>query len=214
MYKDEQWNNSWTGRCTFHYHQAVDLTVFPSNTSQYQSQVPSLGLWLPEWATADRAKQGFDYAGFYENTSVNGTGSWKDLLVTYAFGTAPPKGANNLSTVNISLANFLIHNVARGSGTRFLETSFKSDVHVVDCMFENSTPGAPNQAKVDGGVYDDIAQNVAGVSTSFRPFVIKRLIQQTPRCTSDQSWSHQLPGFLSSSQPPSRCFAIISLTCR
>jgi hypothetical protein len=154
----------WSGNCSYYKYPAVDLIVFPSNSSNYQNEVPQLGPWLPVWATIDPQNQGTSYSGFYDNAAVNGSGVWKDMLVTYVFGSVA-KDATLPSIVNISFANFAAHNVARDPNTTFLQTAFRSDVHVVDCTFDNAMPGAEDQANVGGNDYANAAQNVNSVSS-------------------------------------------------
>lgn len=153
------------GNCTFQVYPAVDLTVLPSTSENYQDEVPGLASCLPEWATQDPSKQGVHYAGFYENVGItNSTGNWRDLLVTYSFGSTPSEGVRNSSTVNIAFVNFLAHNVGRSLTGQFVQTGLKSDVNVASCTFDNTTPGATDQAKADGGNYGNVAQNIGNVS--------------------------------------------------
>lgn len=164
VYEVSQWNNTWHGECGYAKHLAVDLVVYPSKNATYQTEVPLLGNYIPHWATLDPAKQGTDYTGFYTGAAANGTGKWADLIVTYAFGSAPDISINySAPTVNISLVNFLAHNVARDPNTTFLQTSLRSDIHVVDCMFGNAAPGIRYQAYAGGGHYLNAAGNVANV---------------------------------------------------
>ncbi|TDL15307.1 hypothetical protein BD410DRAFT_902659 [Rickenella mellea] len=131
----EQWNNTWTGNCTFSMHPAVDLVVYPTNSSNFQDEVPLLGSYLPQWATIDPTRQGTAYSGFYTGAGVvNDSGAWRDLLV-----------------INISFANFLAHNVGRYSTSSdgFVQSSLKSDVYVVECILTNSAPGIEDQAYAD-----------------------------------------------------------------
>jgi hypothetical protein len=166
VYRPKQWNNnSWTGECHYNKYPAADLTVYPTNSTTYQDEVPLLGGYLPQWATTDPKKQGNDYSGFYENANANSTSAWKDMLVTYVFGSVPTAGVSDASTVSIAIANFLAHDVARDPSSTFFQTAFKSDVHVADCTFNNAFPGAQYQAKLDGGGYANTASNVANVSS-------------------------------------------------
>lgn len=168
IYSPNQWNNSWRGTCSYVMHPAVDLVVYPTNSSNYQDEVPLLGTWIPQWATVDPTKQGVDYVGFYVDAAINGSGHWVDLLVTYAFGSAPNMDpglmhVNYATPVNFSLVNYLAHNIARDPYSTFLQTAFESDVHVVDCTFNHFGPGSPDEAKAFGGQYTNAAQNVGDV---------------------------------------------------
>ena len=166
VYAAEEWNNTWKGRCSYHLHRAVDLHIVPSNSSKYQDELPGLGALLPQWATVDPTRQGADYVGFYDNALTNGSGVWIDMVVTYAFGSEPNDGgAANASSVNISLANVLLHHVGRTSDGNVEDTLFRSDVHVVECTFDNSAPGAMDQSYAQCGRYLNAAGNVANVGT-------------------------------------------------
>ncbi|TDL19910.1 hypothetical protein BD410DRAFT_873221 [Rickenella mellea] len=162
----EEWNNTWMGNCTFHKYPAVDLVVYPTNTTKFQDEVPLLAAYLPEWATSDPSRQGNDYSGFYSGVGVaNNSGHWDDVLVTYAFGSVPSAtdGAY-ASPVNVSFANFLLHHVGRDPTVNgFEQTALKSDVHVVECVFTNSAPGTWDQARADGGQYVNTASNIANL---------------------------------------------------
>ena len=171
IYQTEQWNNTWKGSCSFIKHEAVDLVVYPTNSTQYQDEIPLLGNYIPQWATVDRTNQGTYYIGFYFGAAENGTGKWRDQVVTYVFGTAPNQNLGyTASSVNISLVNYLAHNIARDPYSTYLQTAFKSDVYVVDCKFENSVPSREDQANAGGGNYLNAAGNVASVRTFFRNF--------------------------------------------
>jgi hypothetical protein len=164
----DEWNNTWLGNCTYVVHPAVDLVVFPTSSSNFQDEVPLLGLYLPQWATVDPALQGTSHsAGFYTNVMLNGSGSWRDIIVNYVFGTVAPGFITNpYSRINISFANYLAHDVARDPNTTFLQTAFKSDVYVADCTFDNATPGAEDQAFGQDGDYTDAAAGISSVSVS------------------------------------------------
>ena len=164
VYAAEEWNNTWKGRCSYHLHRAVDLHVLPSNSSNYQDELPGLGALLPQWATVDPTRQGTDYVGFYDNALTNGSGVWIDMVVTYAFGSEPNDGTPvNASSVNISLANVLLHHVGRTADGNFEDTLFRSDVHLVECTFDNSAPGTMDQSYAQCGRYANAAGNVANV---------------------------------------------------
>ena len=67
---------------------AIELVVYPTDSSSYQDELPLLGNYLPqpEWATVDPTRQGATSAGFYNGADTNGTGHWRDVVVTYVFG--------------------------------------------------------------------------------------------------------------------------------
>lgn len=167
IYSPEQWNNSWRGKCSYIMHPAVDLIVYPTNSSKYQDEVPLLGNWLPQWATVDPTKQGTYYVGFFVDAAINGSGKWGDLIVTYAFGSVPSGGLmhfNYTTPIKFSLANYLAHDIARDPYSTFLQTAFKSDVHVVDCTFNHIGPGSADESNLHSGQYANVAQNVGDVS--------------------------------------------------
>ncbi|TDL15747.1 hypothetical protein BD410DRAFT_902415 [Rickenella mellea] len=145
----------------------------------FQDEVPLLGALLPQWATTDPTRQGTDYSGFYTGTRVtNSSGAWRDQLVSYAFGSAPLSNLKTLSTVNISFANFLAHNVGRDeSSDGFQQTAIKSDVHVVECVLSDSSPGIEDQAFAEGGQYPNSIGNVANL---YKRSVIDASINQRP----------------------------------
>jgi len=163
VFSQEEWNNTWLGDCAFHKYPAVDLVVLSTNVSNnYQDLVPALGTVLPSWATLDPEKQGA--AGIHSSgPTTNLTGVWRDSLWTYVFGSAPYAGNESLQTVNISFANFLIHDVGRGNGTMYMETAFKSDVYVVECTFNNTSLNL-DQPRADEGQYDTVATTLVNVS--------------------------------------------------
>jgi hypothetical protein len=110
-----------------------------------------------------------DKVGLYEsNTTVNDTGSWTNILVTSFFGLAPDNDFTfPAKTANISIVNYLAHGIGKApiqTGT-FLETAFRSDVHVVECGFVNTLEnGTEYQANAAGGSYTSAVQGVSGVS--------------------------------------------------
>lgn len=182
IYKASQWNNTWKGSCSFAKHEAVELVVYPTNSTAYQDEIPLLGNYIPSWATTDRSKQGVAYAGFYVGAAINGTGAWRDLVVTYVFGSAPVNevGFREQAT-NISIVNYLAHHIARDNrgDSTYLETRFRSDVHTAECRFVNAAGdgGITDQASPDGGSYASAAGNIAAVSsTSFYSFAINVFI--------------------------------------
>jgi hypothetical protein len=166
VFLEHEWNNTWHGECTYSKYPAVDLVVYPANSTNYQDEVPLLGNWLPRWATVDPTRQGTSYSGFFIGAAANGTGAWRDMVVTYAFGSAPDSNVDiNPSPINISFANYLAHDIARDPNSTYFQTAFKSDVHVVDCTFYNSIPdGIQDQAYPFNGQYTNAASNVASVS--------------------------------------------------
>jgi hypothetical protein len=168
IYEPSQWNNTWKGSCSFAKHEAVELVVYPTNSSEYQDEIPLLGDYIPSWATVDRSKQGAAHVGFYKDALVNGTGAWRDMVVTYVFGSAPANGLGfSEQNTNISIVNYLAHHIARdGKGnSNYLETRFRSDVHTAECRFVNAVDGGitHDQAGTDGGTYANAAGNVANV---------------------------------------------------
>ena len=162
----QEWNNTWQGHCSFYLYPAVDLRVYTSNSSnKFQDEIPLLSTVLPRWATADSTRQGTDHTGFYYDPNNNGTGAFRDSLITYVFGSVPNVG--NFTSMNISLANVLLHDVGQTSSGDFEETSFKSDVHVAECtMFNNTGPGFVGQFYRPTGHYGNAALNVAGASAN------------------------------------------------
>ena len=136
IFVGQEWNSTWQGRCSYNLYPAVNLHLYSTKSSSFQDEIPLLGTVLPQWATVDPTRQGTGYSGFYYDPDNNGTGAFRDNINTYFFGSVPEAG-----NFNISLANVLLHNVGRTSSGKFQETSFKSDVHVVECMFNNTVPG-------------------------------------------------------------------------
>ncbi|TDL13316.1 hypothetical protein BD410DRAFT_847076 [Rickenella mellea] len=165
LYVPEEWNNTWTGTCAFHTYQAVDLVVYPSNSSSFQDEVPTFGAYLPAWATLDPTRQATMYSGFRHIVrETNDSGAWRDNLVSYIFGSSPVDNVDPASTINISFANFLAHHVGRDLYSNgFEETALRSDVHVVECTLVNSHPGIEDQAFAECGEYPNALTTVAGV---------------------------------------------------
>jgi hypothetical protein len=170
-YKSSQWNNTWKGNCSFAKYEAVELVVYPTlNSTAYQDEVPRLGNYIPSWATIDQSKQRFASIGFYDDPApANGTGVWRDRVRMYLFGSAPqitPVGFSEQNT-NIPIVNYLAHHIARdnrGTST-YLETSFRSDVHTVECQFVNAVDGGiRDQSRADGGAYSNAIVNILNVS--------------------------------------------------
>ena len=131
----QEWNNTWQGSCSYHLYPAVDLHVYSTNSSSFQDAFPLLGTVLPQWATVDPTYQATSYSAAWVDPDKNGTGAYQNNINTYFFGSVPEAG-----NFNISLANVLLHNVGATSSGAYQETSFKSDVHVVECMFHNTRP--------------------------------------------------------------------------
>ena len=177
IYSPDQWNNSWRGTCSYILHPAVDLVVYPTNSTRYQDEIPLLGNWLPQWATVDPTKQGRDNSGFYIGAgNLNASGAWRDMIATYAFGSSPYNGAIDYNaSVQFALVNYLAHNVARDQYSTFLQTAFKSDVHVVDCTFHHFGPGSWDQSRAQGGQYMNVAQDVAEVRLIFYLFISRAI---------------------------------------
>ncbi|KAF9532493.1 hypothetical protein CPB83DRAFT_846882 [Crepidotus variabilis] len=173
IYDPNQWNNTWKPKCAYEVHEVAQLHVYPSNSSAYQDQIPSLGAYVPTWATIYPDRQDVDTAGFYEGKLVNGSGNWRDLLVTYIFvswpGSDPLNGNNVPSTANISFVNFLAHHVGRDASSGwFEETAFKSDVHVVDCAYTNTVKGGvavEDQATIPASGPSSAITSVVGIYT-------------------------------------------------
>jgi len=166
----QEWNNTWQGRCSYHLYPAVDLHVHTTNSSLFQDEIPLLRTVLPEWATVNIIRQGIAYSYFWDDLDNNGkgrngTGAYRDNVITYVFGSVPNAGGlRNSTSMNISLANVLLHNVGASSLGHFQETSFKSDVNVVECMFNNTAPGFVDPANATTGHYGNVVENVVEVS--------------------------------------------------
>jgi len=161
IYQAGQWNNTWKGDCTFTKHDAVELKVYPTLNSSllYQDMVPSLGQYIPAWATLDPARQGVHAAGRWETRArVNDTGS-STLILTHLFGTTPVDDLTwTTKFANISIVNYLVHDIGRDPHGMFIETAFISDVHVVECSFVKSADDETMyQARGPGGSYDSAA---------------------------------------------------------
>lgn len=163
IFVGQEWNNTWQGRCSYHLYPAVDLHVYSTNSTSFQDEIPLLSTVLPQWATVDPTRQGTNYIGFYHDPDNNATGAYRDNINTYVFGSPDAGGFSNFTSMNISLANVLLHNVGMTSSEKFQETSFKSDVNVVECMFNNTVPGFVDQAYGPTD-YNNAAANVADVS--------------------------------------------------
>jgi hypothetical protein len=167
VFVPKEWNNTWQGRCDFHKYFDMELEVLSTPSIVYQDVVPALGSVLPPWATVDRYKQGFSYiAASLDPASTNNTGAYRDLLLYYTFGTASDSGNDTSPTTDISFANLLVHNIGVGSnGSIFMDTKFRSDVHVAECTFNNSSPSL-DQAAANGGHYGSTSAQVMSVSYS------------------------------------------------
>jgi hypothetical protein len=119
---------------------------------------------------------GVDYSGVRRiQVAGNGAVHGKTLsLRTLAFRSLPdPIGEDQgppVSSVNISLVNFLVHHVGSTGTGGFIQTALKSDVHVADCIFENTHPEVLNVTR-GGGEISNPAQAVARVSI-LRPCVV------------------------------------------
>lgn len=165
LYSADQWHNTWKGNCSTMKHEKVELVVYPTNSTHYQDVVPMLGNYIPTWATMDPSKQGVDYAGYYAPFN-NGTGAWTDIIATHVFGTAVDNDTGfEAKNSNISIVNYLAHGIGKDPRSMFLETRFRSDVHVAECTFTNAIDGGRFfQAKAAGGSYTNAARNVVQVS--------------------------------------------------
>jgi hypothetical protein len=162
VYVGEQWNNSWHGQCTYTLHPAVNMVVLPTNSTRFQDRTPALGTWLPTWVTANDTDQATWLSGLTDDAFPNKTVVWTDGLMTHVFRNVPsPTDAPR--NFNLSLVNFLIHHIGENSEGNFLETAFSSDIHVAECVFENSSPGLKDQASPLGHI-SDAARNIAKVS--------------------------------------------------
>jgi hypothetical protein len=89
--------------------------------------------------------------------------------MTYVFGSAPLNEPGPVQSMNISIANYLAHNIGKydeGLGlSTFMQTNFSSDVHTVECQFVNGVDGGiVDQASANSGAYADAARNIARVS--------------------------------------------------
>ena len=118
IFVDQEWNNTWQGRCSYHLYPAVDLHVYSTNSSSFQDEIPLLSTVLPQWATVDTTRQATAYTSFFDDPAnfLNSTGAYRDIMITYVFGSVPDAGGpSNLMSMNISLANVLLHNVGMSS---------------------------------------------------------------------------------------------------
>jgi hypothetical protein len=88
--RPNEWNNSWTGLCDFSVQRDIDLEAFPTNSTDFQQEVPGLGFVLPAWTILAESPdhQGARYVGFYDNAAQNGTGRYKDRAIFYVFNNA------------------------------------------------------------------------------------------------------------------------------
>jgi hypothetical protein len=178
LYKANQWNNTWKGSCTFVKHDAVELVVYPTNSSRFEKEVPLLAHYIPSWATVNETKQGAYYAGFYESdSSINNTGSWINMITTYFFGLSPDNDVTfPAKTSNISIVNYLAHGVGKDPTTGgYMETAIRSDVHVAECGFINTLEnGTMYQANAAGGSYSSAAQAISEVRSFIFHLVIDK----------------------------------------
>lgn len=163
MFVPEEWNNTWVGECAFRKYSAVDLEVLSTTSYWYQDLVPSLATYIPAWATVDPTKQGATPISSLQGKEMNATGAIRDSLITYVFGSAPYFGNTSLLTTNVSFVNILLHEIGLGVDGSFMNTSFKSDIHVAECTLNNSHPN-PDQARADEGHYDYAASALVQVS--------------------------------------------------
>jgi len=215
IYKPSQWNNTWKGSCSFAKHEAVELTVYPTNSTAYQDEVPMLGDYIPSWATVDLSRQGVSHVGFYIGANDNGTGAWRDMVVTYIFGSTPVGHvALPERSMNLSIVNYLAHHIARDNlgNSWYLESKFRSDIHTAECQFVCAVgvdSGDRDHSNV-GGSYQSAAAGIGSVSLLlFFSFVSS--------CIGSYIivplWMHLLPSCPFDSQQDGRCYGTGRLIC-
>jgi len=212
IYRANQWNNTWKGICTFTKYDAVDLVVYSTNTSRYQDEIPLLGNYIPTWATVNVTKQGTCYGGFAQTKSaVNRTGFWKNMIVTHFFGSSPDNDVTHSArTSNISIVNYLAHGIGRDPAGKYIETAFRSDVHVVECGFVRKADATIYQANAAGGSYASAAQGIGEVR--FMIFYFLNSLKSF-RCTVARLWRTPLTDYLSFNRRECRCFDTGKGTC-
>jgi hypothetical protein len=157
-YMAKEWNNSWHGRCTYSTYPAVDLVVVPTDSSMFQDEIPSLGQCLPSWTSESSTIQERQQSGCSSDNHMNFTYAWHDDLITYAFSTK-----SDASPFRISFVNLLLHHIGEDSSGRYVQAGLKSDVHVADCIFENTSLATEHQARAGGYLFSALL-NVASVS--------------------------------------------------
>jgi hypothetical protein len=161
VYRAADWNNSWHGRCTYSVHHGVDLTIFPTNSTHSQDEVPALSAFLPPWVSANSSEQASFHSGIGTDNYTNHSIVWEDMLVTWVY---LGQLDSDISTLNVSLVNFLVDRVGAYPGGGYVETGFRSDVHIASCVFENANPMLELQATPSPGVYaEDAVDNIAWV---------------------------------------------------
>jgi hypothetical protein len=204
---DQEWNNTWQGRCSYQFYPAVDLHVYSANSSSFQDEIPLLSTVLPQWATVDPTHQRTYYSGFYHDPDKNGTGSYRDNINTYIFGSPD---AGRFHNFNISLANVLLHNVGKTSLGDFQETNFQSDVNVVECMFDHTVSGFVDQSYE----YENAVAYVAGVSPNEHlVYGSQTVLNKLFRCIHDPWCKHPLLDDQSFNPLQSRCCGTGRLSC-
>jgi len=177
IYKPSQWNNTWKGDCSFAKHEAAELELYPTRSSAYQEEVPLLRNYIPSWATVNITNQGLSDILFYVDREINGTGSYRDVVRTYVFGTAPVGGEVETMErhTNIAIVNFLAHHIGIKDDTGyylFSQTKFRSDIHIAECQFFNAVAdgGTRDQAGAIRGTYNSAALHISNVSSLFSSF--------------------------------------------
>jgi hypothetical protein len=159
VYRAADWNNSWRGRCIYSTHRGVDLTIFPTNSTRSQDEVPGLGAFLPSWVSANSTQQQPFHSGIGSDNYTNHSIVWQDMLVTWAY---LGQSDSDIFMFNVSLVNFLVDRVGAYPGGGYVETGFRSDVYIASCGFENVNPTLEFQA-TPGVDPEDAVNNIAWV---------------------------------------------------
>lgn len=165
LFVDEEWNNTWQGNCSYDIHPDVDLRVLDISTPGsldeciYQYVIPALGSVIPAWATLDLGMQNCSSIPVAQLYSANKTGALQDALIIYVFAST-----TNFAEpiINISFVNVLLHNIGFGNAY-LMNTSFKSDVHIAECTFNNISPGV-DQVRAIEQQYAHVADAITSVS--------------------------------------------------
>jgi hypothetical protein len=177
LYVKEEWDNSWRGKCSYQLHPSVDLVVVPTDKPRFSGSVPALATVLPSWVTMNSSTgQYMDSSCYSLKGAVNGSGSFRDCLLTYAFNNPPdiPNVTNDHN--NISLVNILLHEIGTNASGYVVQTAFKSDVHVADCMFQNAYPEKERRAR-GGGMLMDTVISVDQVSGNITRVHVESMIK-------------------------------------
>jgi len=175
IYKPSQWNNTWKGNCSFAKCEAAELELRPSRSSAYQNEVPLLRNYIPSWATVNITNQGVSDIPFYVDREINGTGSYRDVIRMYVFGSARVGELDKMErNMNIAIVNFLAHHIGinNTAGFDFSQTRFHSDIHITECQFANAVAdgGTRDQASANRGTYDIAALHISNVSSPLSSF--------------------------------------------